>query len=85
VGNNRATIGSAEPEESDVSDCSISPRVGLESTTNGARRGPRAITVDLHELVFRLKGLISLRDANVFARAAVGEGGYSIDLTVYGR
>jgi hypothetical protein len=39
----------------------------------------KEFTVDLHELVFRLKGLRSLRDANVFARAGVGEGGYSIE------
>jgi hypothetical protein len=29
----------------------------------------KEFTVDLHELVFRLKGLRPLREANVFARA----------------
>lgn len=35
-------------------------------------------TVDLRESIYRLKGLKPLRDRKIFARAAVGEGGYSI-------
>ena len=38
----------------------------------------KTLSVDLHEPVFRLKGLRPLRDTTVFARAAVGEGGHSV-------
>lgn len=38
----------------------------------------KALTVDLRELVHRLKGLRPLRDITVFARASVGEGGRSV-------
>lgn len=38
----------------------------------------KAMTVDLSEPVRRLKGLRSLRDEAVFARAAKGEGGHSV-------
>ncbi|HXR91861.1 MAG TPA: hypothetical protein VN750_16435 [Steroidobacteraceae bacterium] len=41
--------------------------------TNG-----KTLEVDLREPVFRLKGLRPLRDAAVFARAGVGEGGHSV-------
>jgi len=38
----------------------------------------RALTVDLREPVFRLKGLRPLRDTAAFALAGVGEGGLSV-------
>ena len=38
----------------------------------------KALTVDLREPVFRLKGLRPLRDTAVFALAGVGEGGHSV-------
>lgn len=37
-----------------------------------------ALTVDLRELVHRLKGLRPLRDIAVFACASIGEGGHSV-------
>lgn len=42
------------------------------------RWADKTLTVDLREPVFRLKGLRPLRDTAVFARATVGEGGYSV-------
>ncbi|MDN5924427.1 MAG: DUF2442 domain-containing protein [Xanthomonadales bacterium] len=41
--------------------------------TSGAK-----YTVDVRELLFRLKGLSALRDPAVFAKAKVGEGGHSV-------
>jgi len=41
-------------------------------------RGGRSLPVDLSEPVQRLKGLQPLRDPAVFAKASVGEGGYSV-------
>jgi hypothetical protein len=38
----------------------------------------KTLNVDLRELVYRLKGLRPLRDMAAFARADVGEGGYSV-------
>ena len=38
----------------------------------------KVLTVDLRELVHRLKGLRPLRDIAVFARTSVGEGGHSV-------
>lgn len=38
----------------------------------------KALTVDLRELVHRLKGLRPLRDIAAFARGRVGEGGHSV-------
>jgi hypothetical protein len=38
----------------------------------------KTISVDLHEPVHRLKGMRSLRDKAMFARAARGEGGHSV-------
>jgi hypothetical protein len=38
----------------------------------------KTLSVDLHEPVFRLKGLRPMRDTAVFACAAVGEGGHSV-------
>jgi Protein of unknown function (DUF2442) len=38
----------------------------------------RILPVDLREPIFRLKGLRSLREVPVFARAKIGEGGHSI-------
>jgi hypothetical protein len=38
----------------------------------------KTLSVDLHEPVFRLKGLRPLRNTAVFASAAVGEGGHSV-------
>jgi len=38
----------------------------------------KTISVDLHEPVHRLKGMRSLRDKAMFARAAKGEGGHSV-------
>jgi uncharacterized protein YbdZ (MbtH family) len=38
----------------------------------------KTLTVDLKALIHRLKGLRPLRDADVFARASVGEGGHSV-------
>jgi hypothetical protein len=38
----------------------------------------KALNVDLRELVYRLKGLRPLRDMAIFARAELGEGGYSV-------
>ena len=38
----------------------------------------KALTVDLREPVFRLKGMRSLRDTAAFALAGVGEGGHSV-------
>ncbi len=38
----------------------------------------KALTVDLREPVFRLKGMRPLRDTATFARAEIGEGGYSV-------
>jgi hypothetical protein len=38
----------------------------------------KALTVDLREPVFRLKGLRPLRDTAMFARAQIGEGGHSV-------
>jgi hypothetical protein len=39
----------------------------------------KALTVDLREIVQGSKGLKKLRDAEVFARVALGEGGHSIE------
>ena len=38
----------------------------------------KALTVDLREPVFRLKGMRPLRDTAAFALAGVGEGGHSV-------
>jgi hypothetical protein len=38
----------------------------------------KALTVDLREPVFRLKGMRPLRDTGAFALAGVGEGGHSV-------
>jgi Protein of unknown function (DUF2442)/Helix-turn-helix len=38
----------------------------------------KALTVDLREPVFRLKGMRPLRDTATFALAGVGEGGHSV-------
>jgi hypothetical protein len=39
----------------------------------------KTFTVDLHEVVEGSKGLKKLRDAEAFARVALGEGGHSIE------
>jgi hypothetical protein len=39
----------------------------------------RTLTVDFSEPIFRLKGLRPIRDTAAFARAHVGEGGYSVE------
>jgi hypothetical protein len=51
---------------------------GHDYTLSVAFLNGRTFTVDLRELVHRLKGLRPLRDRAVFARADVGEGGFSL-------
>ena len=56
--------------------------VRVQTAGNHALRihwcGGAVYTVDLHDIVFRLKGLRPLRDAAAFAKASTGEGGHSV-------